>query len=768
MSQLAFSRQPLTDKVVQLAPGAGHLIAFSIAVIGLAIYLPNPRIGLYVFSVGSSLLVLAVIIRHLEMRHRKAQKNLQKTVAGFVELDSSPSFTTNAEGVIGYRNGAARDKFGTDQETLLAALSDLFAAPAATLYRLQNKASFKGYAREDVVVRRGHLRLSVHQVGNNGFLWRLEDIFERNGSGTGAENLSLPMLTVSKAGTILFMNDSLRRLIGGRAASLERIFTDLPLQTGEFHTVSAAEGPVEVQICIVESASGRREVFLLPTSQKPNPALRNWNLFDELPVALLKVASDGKILLCNKLARELLALDVNENKFLGDLVEGLGRSVADWLTETAETQNAVRSEFVRASRQMREMYLQVSLTRVVEEGQTILVVVLNDATKLKTLEAQFVQSQKMQAIGQLAGGVAHDFNNLLTAISGHCDLLMLRHDEGDPDFGDLNQINQNANRAASLVGQLLAFSRKQTLKPEIVEVRDALDELAHLLNRLVGERVDLSLNHDPDLLPIRADKRQLEQVIMNLVVNARDAMPHGGEVRIGTQMEFLETPYERDRAVVPPETYVVISVSDQGTGIAPDKLPKIFEPFYTTKRTGEGTGLGLSMAYGIVKQTGGYIFVDSVVGSGTVFTLYFPAHNRQEAVEIAAAPIVAKPVILETGGVVLLVEDEAPVRAFASRALKMRGYTVLEAENAEDALKTLEDPLLKIDVFVTDVIMPGMDGPSWVAKALEDRPGVRVVFVSGYAEDSFSEQQARIPNSVFLPKPFSLSELTATVQDQFH
>ncbi len=367
------------------------------------------------------------------------------------------------------------------------------------------------------------------------------------------------------------------------------------------------------QIFVVENTVGRKEIYLLPADEITGSAPRNWDLFDALPVPLLKVAASGKILLCNRLARDLLAAQDAKGGFLGDLVEGLGRSVADWLADAADMNGELRPEFVRATRQPQDVYLQVSLTRVVEDGETMLVVVLNDATKLKTLEAQFVQSQKMQAIGQLVGGVAHDFNNLLTAISGHCDLMLLRHDEGDRDYGDLMQIHQNANRAASLVRQLLAFLRKQTLKPEVVDIRDTLDDLAHLLNRLVGEKVTLTLNHDPELLPIRADKRQLEQVIMNLVVNARDAMPDGGEVKIETRVEQLVEPFERDRAVVPAGEYVVVSVSDQGIGIANDKLPKIFEPFFTTKRTGEGTGLGLSMAYGIVKQTGGYIFADSVV-----------------------------------------------------------------------------------------------------------------------------------------------------------
>lgn len=378
----------------------------------------------------------------------------------------------------------------------------------------------------------------------------------------------------------------------------------------------------------------------------------------------------------------------------------------------------------------------------------------------------------MQAIGQLAGGIAHDFNNLLTAISGHCDLLLLRHGRADSEYSDLEQIRQNANRAAALVNQLLAFSRKQTLKPTRLDLQDVLSDLTHLLNRLVGERVSLKLAHDPLLGPIRADRRRLEQVLMNLVVNARDSMPEGGTIRLETEAVTLHEPTPRDKVVMPPGEYAVIRVIDTGIGIPPDRLDKIFEPFFTTKRVGEGTGLGLSTVYGIVKQSGGYVFVTSEVGKGTSFELHFPVHELTEA-EIAAAqdgpPRDARRVVARKGeGVVLLVEDEAPVRAFASRALRMRGYTVLEAENAEMALKTLEDPALEVDIFVTDVVMPGMDGPSWVRQALEARPNVKVVFVSGYSEEAFAEDQARIPNSVFLAKPFSLNDLTTTVQGQLH
>jgi two-component system cell cycle sensor histidine kinase/response regulator CckA len=412
------------------------------------------------------------------------------------------------------------------------------------------------------------------------------------------------------------------------------------------------------------------------------------------------------------------------------------------------------------------MFVQVTLARVIENGQTSLVAVLNDATELKSLEAQFVQSQKMQAIGQLAGGVAHDFNNLLTAISGHCDLLLLRHDQGDPEYADLIQIHQNANRAAGLVGQLLAFSRKQTLCPERLDLRDILSDLTHLLNRLVGEKVTLNLRQDPVLPAIRADKRQLEQVIMNLVVNGRDAMPEGGTILIETDERVLDKPIQHGRAKVPAGPYVVVRVQDEGVGIPHDKLEKVFEPFFTTKRTGEGTGLGLSTVYGIVKQSGGFIFVDSTQGKGSVFTLMFP---------VCQEPVTAPPSRRETpksipvregDGVVLLVEDEAPVRAFASRALSHRGFKVIEAANAEDALHLLEDVELTVDVFVTDVVMPGLDGPSWVREARLSRPDVPVVFMSGYAEDVFKSQGARIESSAFLAKPFSLTDLTALVNQQ--
>lgn len=763
----ALSPHSLTRTAVRLNPMALPLLLLSVGAIAAGLSLPDRRIGLLAVETGAVLLAAALLVRFLARRYLRARKTLFRTVAGFLEHDASPSFTTDAEGRIGYRNPAAIQRFGeVNGQTLVAALGDTFASPSAVLYRLQSRAQGKGAAREDVVMRRGHIRLSVHRLGPDGFLWRLEDLVER-GSPRAPDAIGLPMLMASKSGAVLYMNDAMRRLAGGRETTLDRVFNDLPLRPGQVHVVTSADGSrLRCRVAEFDGPTGRREIYLFPAEAEDDAS--NWSLADDFPVPMLKLTAAGRVLIANRRARDLLGPGTPEGRSMSDLVEGLGRSITDWMGEAASGQGQKQPEVVRVRRDDRELYLQVRLGRVENADGAELVAVLNDATELKTLEAQFVQSQKMQAIGQLAGGVAHDFNNLLTAISGHCDLLLLRHDATDSDYADLIQISQNANRAAALVSQLLAFSRKQNLQPQVLSLRDVLADHAHLLNRLVGEKVRLVLDPSDGLPTIRADKRQFEQVMMNLVVNARDAMPTGGTVRITSEARSLTAPLSRDRATVPPGEYVVIRVIDAGTGIPPDKITKIFEPFYTTKKTGDGTGLGLSTAYGIVKQSGGFIFVDSAMGKGSEFSLYFPVHHAAPEVVEQVVTALPKPTHLQAGGVVLLVEDEAPVRAFASRALRLRGFTVIEAANAEEALQTLEDPDLTIDVFVSDVVMPGLDGPTWVAQALKDRPGVRVVFVSGYAEDSITEHQARIPNAVFLPKPFSLSELTNTVSQQLH
>ncbi len=861
MSRPAPLSEQLKSSASALSPQVGLVLLAAVALAAGSFFVATPVIQIALLSSAGTLTALVLLLRLIASQGRRVQLDAAQMAEQFSAAEEAPGFATDEDGRVLYRNAAAHSRFGSDGEQILTrALGEMFANPSAVIFRVQNRAQAQGAAQEDVVTRRGHVRISVHRFHERAFYWRFDEIEDRR-DGRGAETLSLPVLTVGRNGTVLFMNEAARRVLGGRPKSLDHVFSGGPLKSGNVTTVMGEDGPISARVVEIAGRSGRREIYFFPVGGEEASGTLDDQFFDALPVALMKVARDGTIVMANRLARDLLPVARGEANF-SDCVEGLGRSVLDWIEDVIEDRVANPAEVLRAVRDEGEVFLQITLERLIEDGEAGVVAVLHDATELKTLEAQFVQSQKMQAIGQLAGGVAHDFNNLLTAISGHCDLLLLRRDQGDPDYGDLIQIHQNANRAASLVGQLLAFSRKQTLRPAPLDVRDTMTDLTHLLNRLVGERVTLTLAHDPALSPIRADKRQLEQVIMNLVVNARDAMPDGGEIRIETTMYSLTEELRRDRAVVSPGPYVVIRVVDEGHGIPASKLHKIFEPFYTTKGTGKGTGLGLSTAYGIVKQSGGFIFVDSVVGSGTCFTLYFPAREAQ-AVAATQPPVDFDPMqdvlILEgtdqipqdnddkmlgnifselsdelsehpdpvalsedppvdadtthvsqdvaaelegeisapddipettesappaqvtipdaavpsdgprSGeGVVLLVEDEAPVRAFASRALRMRGFTVLEAGNAEEALQALSDSDINVDVFVTDVVMPGMDGPTWVRQALVDHPDTRVVFVSGYAEDSFADTQARIPNSVFLPKPFSLTELTTTVHEQMH
>lgn len=479
--------------------------------------------------------------------------------------------------------------------------------------------------------------------------------------------------------------------------------------------------------------------------------------FEELPVALLRISHDGTVGAANAAARQLVG-PVTWATRAHDLFEDLGRPVADWISEVATGRHPGGSEVLRLRHAKEaDCFAQVTARRL---GSDEVIAVLQDATAMKRLEAQFTQSQKMQAIGQLAGGIAHDFNNLLTAITGHCDLLLLRHRPDDLDHADLQQIQQNAYRAGALVRQLLAFSRKQTLAPERIELTEVLGDLTHLLNRLLGKSVRLDLQHAPVNVALRADKRQFEQVIINLAVNARDAMPMGGLLQISTDLVTLDSNLHRDKAVLPAGRYAVIRLRDSGTGIPDDIVAKIFEPFFTTKRTGEGTGLGLSTVYGIVKQSGGYVFVESTLGEGTEFHLWFPACTEQAPHPARQRPVVAHRAATE--GVVLLVEDEAPVRAFAARALRLRGLTVIEADSGEQALELAGQPM-QIDLFVTDVVLPGLDGPSWVREALESRPRTPVVFMSGYAADQPSAAQALVENSVFLSKPFTLAELSETV-----
>lgn len=387
-----------------------------------------------------------------------------------------------------------------------------------------------------------------------------------------------------------------------------------------------------------------------------------------------------------------------------------------------------------------------------------------DTSEQKQLEAQFAESQKLQAVGHLAGGVAHDFNNILTAILGYCDLLLVKHRQSDPSFPDIMQIKQNANRAAGLVGQLLAFSRRQTLLPQVIELTDVISDAAALLRRLIGERITLEVQHARDLWPVKVDKNQFEQVIINLAVNARDAMPDGGTLTVRTSNvpAAASTSYGQR---LPEGDYVLVEVADTGTGIPPEIMGKIFEPFFSTKEVGKGTGLGLSTVYGIVEQTGGTILAESELGAGTTFRVFLPRHTGavEEEPPRPAEPE-SKVADLTGQGRVLLVEDEDAVRAFASRALANRGYEVLAAASGVEALELFE-AAGTVDIVISDVVMPEMDGPTLLRELRARDPALKVIFISGYAEEAFARNLPPSERFSFLPKPFSLKQLVAAVSE---
>ncbi len=382
------------------------------------------------------------------------------------------------------------------------------------------------------------------------------------------------------------------------------------------------------------------------------------------------------------------------------------------------------------------------------------------------LEAQLAQTLRLQAVGQLAGGIAHDFNNLLTAMIGFCDLLLLRHRPGDQSFADVMQIRQNANRAASLVRQLLAYSRQQTLQPRVISVSEVLAELAHLLRRLIGGAIALKLEHGRDIHPVLVDQGQVEQVVINLVVNARDAMPEGGTLTIRTSNASLTDPIPAAGEMLPAGEYVRIDIVDTGTGIAPEIIDRIFEPFFSTKAVGAGTGLGLATVYGIVKQSGGHVVIDSKLGQGTTFSIFLPRYAESAAAAAARREGVEEATRDLTGaGTILLVEDEDAVRLFSARALRNKGYKVIEARSGEAALVIMGQDSEPIDLLITDVVMPEMDGPALVEEVRSWRPDMKVIFISGYAESAFRQQARDGSMLYFLAKPFSLKQLASKVKD---
>ena len=497
------------------------------------------------------------------------------------------------------------------------------------------------------------------------------------------------------------------------------------------------------------------------------------HIFEDAPVGILILDGAERINTYNKTFKNIMEADKIDkaSSFLDFISDEEREFVRSKLYHVITGIHQSIDPFEIQLKSNRQKNVMAYVSKIEENKRTKdndgLIIYFVDITDRKELQHQFVQSQKMQAVGQLAGGIAHDFNNLLTAMIGYCDLLLEKYLPSDQSFNDIMQIKQNANRASNLVRQLLAFSRQQTLQPKILSVTDMISELQVLLKRLLGAKIDLKVNHGKDIGFVKVDQIQFEQVIINLAVNARDAMKDSGTLTIKTSSYVSKEAKFLKGATVPPGEYVLIEVSDTGSGISEKDLNRIFDPFFSTKEKGHGTGLGLSTVYGIVNQTGGFISVESEIESGTKFSIYFPMVANQEISEENKKETAKEARVMDlTGaGTILLVEDEDAVRMFSSRALRDKGYRVIEASNGESALEFIKKKPDSIDLVVTDVVMPKMDGPTLMDNIKIYKPTMKIIFTSGYIEDNFRESLANNSKVHFLSKPFNLKELAYKVKE---
>ena len=492
------------------------------------------------------------------------------------------------------------------------------------------------------------------------------------------------------------------------------------------------------------------------------------HIFDDAPVGIMITKGAEIIAMSNRSLKKILGkVHLEESSFLNYVDDNQKEDVRKKMYDALSEMKSIQPFETKLHNEHNVMMYISQIDEIKRtKDNNGLIVYLVDITARKELQQQFVQSQKMQAVGQLAGGIAHDFNNLLTAMIGYCDLLLEKFLPSDRSFNDIMQIKQNANRASNLVRQLLAFTRQQTLQPKILDVGTMLNELSALLKRLLGVKIELNVKHGTNVGSIRVDQIQFEQVIINLAVNARDAMVNGGSLTISTSAVDLSEPKLLRGDTVPPGDYIIIDVADTGCGIDNKIIERIFDPFFSTKEKGHGTGLGLSTVYGIVHQTGGFIYVESQVGVGTKFSLYFKRVSNEEVEQNANAQQTGRKLIDLTGtGTILLVEDEDAVRTFSARALRDKGYNVIEAPNGESALEYIDKDEDQIDLVISDVVMPKMDGPTLMSHIQQRNLKVKVIFISGYTEDSFRESIANNSEVHFLSKPFNLKQLTIKVKE---
>lgn len=763
---------------------------------------------------------------HIRIGERVRDDDL---IRAFADSLDDGLLVTRRDGRPLYANRALADLAGmrgVDEVNALEALLGGDARASAAYFRLERAASRGEAWREEIdIATPGHaprrFQVALRPCTVPGYerelgplvLWTVSDVTdERTRQMTAAQALeatlerldSVPagLMEVDAHGTIRRLNATLLRWLGIDPAGLAQRglkLTDIVAPDDAELIASAAAAfytqgsGVDLDVALEKGASvplrffARRDAeggLMIAAFRREGGAdddapdtaeIRFARFFQSAPFGIATLGADGRLMSTNAAFARMIP----------DGQAAIGQSAKDLLCRTADADTA--TAVAQAIKQAlagtasltpleitvgpdgafsRRLYL-APLTQARDAREAAIVYVI-DATEQKTLEARFAQSSKMEAVGKLAGGIAHDFNNVLTAIIGFSDLLLQTHRPTDPAHKDIMNIRSSATRAAGLVAKLLAFSRRQTLQAEPLHLTEALAEWSPVVKRMIGEKIELKVTPSRDLWYVKTDRTQLEHVILNLANNAKDAMPEGGTLTIATRNVS-----ERESRKLAPEgmplgEYVVVEVSDTGSGMPPEVMAKIFEPFFTTKGVGKGTGLGLATVYGIVKQSGGYIYPESALGKGTTFRVYLPRYMPDSEEEIVAQKAARRgpPQDLTGSGRVLLVEDEDVVRSFAVRALKRQGYEVLEASTGVEALEVMEQHGGEVDIVVSDVVMPEMDGPTLLKELRKRNPSLKIIFVSGYPHEAFETSLDKNEQFAFLPKPFSLPQLAAKVKEQ--
>ena len=765
--------------------------------------------------------------RHIRIGQPAADSD--QILRSIVEADDAGVMVTDPHGRMlthnaGYAALAGYSALGeiNPVETLLAA------GPAGSevLFRMTRAVERGQSACEEIKVATPDggerwLKVSVKRIGSlpgtdDGLrLWRLDDVTgDRMRHAEALQQLEsrlsllsaapVGLLTLDRDGGVVALNDRLASWLG--YASPERMRgLKLPelIADGGAHLVTSltvsAERPVHRVDLDLICENGRRwpaSLLVVPGLQRISLAVieraeeesdddklalsagqpRFSRFFQSAPFGIAAVDAEGRIISANAAFARLL-LDGTAQRggslleLIGKADEDIRRKMSTALDAAHEGKASIAPFDIALGAKGKELTRKVYTSSLARgsSGRSGAILYVIDVTEAKALEHRISQAQKMEAVGTLAGGIAHDFNNVLTAIIGFSDLLLQKHKPGNDSHAQILSIKSSANRAAGLVRQLLAFSRRQTMQPKVLQVGDLLTDWSMLVNRLLGEKIELKILSVRDQWLIKADPSELERIIINLAVNARDAMlPKGGRLTIRTRNVTERDSQKLSGQGVARGEYVLIEVEDTGCGMTPEVMAKIFDPFFTTKAVGKGTGLGLASVHGIVEQSGGHIIPESMPGEGTTFRLYLPRHVPETEEEAAPQPAAKKPRARDLTGTgrVLLVEDEDAVRRFAVAALKSKGYEVLQAGDGVEAMEVMAAHDNRVDIVVSDVIMPEMDGPTLMKELRKIDPKLKFIFVSGYPDDAFKHNLDPEADFTFLPKPYNLAQLAAKVKEQ--